>query len=479
MARVIPESARVLFWRLWDQGVSVGECSSQAGFSRTTGNRLVQAAGVARPMGQPIKDPVATRQMIDLICRGVPVRQAAKQAGLSRSNGQHWATRLNTGVNLAAVAGLAWEDTRVDIDMESPPGYRLSPRERQHIALGRAAGQTVTQIAQQINRPKSTVSRELARNTTPGGVYLFLEAEQLARQRAARPKTAKLAAPPDGEPVNRLRDWVADKLTDAKMSPEQITHRLVLEYPNDKDMRVCHETIYQAIYVQARGGLKREVEKALRQGRTYRKPRRKHSERAARIPGMIPISDRPPEVEDRAVLGHWEGDLIIGKNSASAVSTLVERVTRLTMLGYLPKDHTAASVRDAIVPLLARLPKMMRESLTWDQGSEMACHFEVADQADIDVYFADPHSPWQRGTNENTNGLLRQYMPKGTDLSIHTPEDLQAIADSLNNRPRKVLGWLTPLEAWHLMLGHQVIIGEQPAKLPDTLIPLAQRCVDP
>jgi len=303
----------------------------------------------------------------------------------------------------------------------------------------------------------------------------MLQAEQAASDRARRPKPAKLAQ------AGQLRDYVAQKLVGMnRLSPEQITHRLVLEYPFDKEMRVCHETIYQAIYVQARGGLKREVEKALRQGRTYRKPHRHEAERRGRIPGMVPISQRPADVEERLVPGDWEGDLILGSTSSgSAVATLVERVTRYTMLGYLPGDHTAASVRDAIVPLLASLPDQLRRSLTWDQGAEMACHLQVAEQADIAVYFADPHSPWQRGTNENTNGLLRQFLPKGTDLSIFTPEQLDGIADGINGRPRKTLGWLTPTEAIHLMLGHQVIIGGRPAKLPDTLIPLAQRCVDP
>ena len=337
--------------------------------------------------------------------------------------------------------------------------------------MGRHAGRSVRAIAVELGRPASTVSREIARNKAIDGVYRLVPAEEAARARAERPKNAKLAQ------EGRLRDWVVNALS-KKRSPAQIAARLRLEFPDDQEMRVCHETIYQAIYVQARGGLKREIEKATRRGGTYRKPRRKDGERRGRIPGMIPIAERPDDVEDRLVPGHWEGDLIIGKDSASAVATLVERGSRLTMLGHLPADHTAPSVRDAIVPLLTGLPDQMRKTLTWDQGSEMACHIQVAEQAGLDVYFADPHSPWQRGTNENTNGLLRQYMPKGTDLSIHTPDDLQAIAAELNDRPRKVLGWLTPNEAFHLMLGHQVTIAGRPVELPATLTPLAQRCVD-
>jgi IS30 family transposase len=358
------------------------------------------------------------------------------------------------------------------IDMEAPRGWNLGIYERQEIALGIAEGLSAAAIGRQIGRPTSTVTREIARNQDSDGQYRFLQAEQLARSRAHRVKPSKLAQP------GPLRDYVTTGLSQ-KYSPEQIAQRLRLDYPTNPEMHVCHETIYQGMYVESRGGLKREVEHALRQGRAYRHPRRKPEHRRKRIPGMIPIAERPDDVETRQVPGHWEGDLIIGKNSASAVATLVERRARYTMLGHLDTDHTAASVRDAIVPLLTGLPSQLRRTLTWDQGSEMACHFEVATHADIEVYFADPHSPWQRGTNENTNGLLRQYMPKGTDLSTYTAHDLETIANELNNRPRKVLGWLTPTEAMHLILGHTVIIGGQPAHLPDNLLPLAQRCIDP
>jgi len=410
--------------------------------------------------------------MLRLIVTGVPGGRAARLVGLHRSNGKYWAAKVRSGEPLPVFVEVEGQAGQVDIDMHAPPGFRLSARERQEIALGRAAGLTLTQISERIHRPKCTVSRELARNTSSDGRYRFLDAEQATQDRSRRPKPAKLAQ------EGRLREAVRTGLQQ-HLSPQQIVHRLVLEYPDDKEMRVCHETIYQAIYVQARGGLKREVEKTLRHGGTYRKPHHKEDERRGRIPGMIPIADRPDDVTDRLVPGHWEGDLIIGKDSASAVATLVERSTRYLMLGHLPTDHTAPAVRDAIVPLLTALPDLMRKTLTWDQGSEMACHLQVADQADIHVYFADPHSPWQRGSTENTNGLLRQFMPKGTDLTVHTPTDLQAIADDLNNRPRKTLGWLTPLEAFHLMLGHQVIIGGRQMKLPDTLTPSTQRCVDP
>jgi IS30 family transposase len=346
----------------------------------------------------------------------------------------------------------------------------LTARERERIAIGRAEKQSVRRIAREMGRPASTVSREIARNSGADGRYRVLDAERSAQERAKRPKRAKLVAD------TPLRRYVVAGLREDQ-SPEQIANRIRLEHPCDPEMRVCHETIYQAIYVESRGGLKHEMDQSLRQGRVYRQPRRATGERRGRIPGMVPIAERP-DIADRLVPGHWEGDLMIGKNNASAVATLVERRVRYPMLGHLDSDHTAPAVRDAIVPLLAALPDQVRRSLTWDQGREMACHFEVADQANIEVYFADPHSPWQRGTNENTNGLLRQYLPKGTDLSVFSSDDLQAIADRLNNRPRKVLGWLTPTEALHLTLGHTVIIGGQPAELPDNLKPLAQRCVD-
>jgi IS30 family transposase len=231
-------------------------------------------------------------------------------------------------------------------------------------------------------------------------------------------------------------------------SPEQIRNRIREDHPDDESMRVSTETIYQAIYVQACGGLKREITDALRTGRTRRKPRRSPEHRTSRfVDPMIMISQRPAEVEDRAVPGHWEGDLITGELNKSAIVTLVERTTRYVMLGHLPGgDHTAETVRDVLVDLIGTLPEHLRGSLTWDQGAEMAAHKAFKIATGVPVYFCDPASPWQRGSNENTNGLLRQYFPKGTDLTAYGPEDLEHVAQKLNGRPRKTLGWKTPAE---------------------------------
>jgi IS30 family transposase len=232
-----------------------------------------------------------------------------------------------------------------------------------------------------------------------------------------------------------------------RWSPEQISRKLVRMFPNDPEMRVSPETIYQALYLQARGGLKREVQAALRTGRARRKPHKDPQQRQSRfVDPMVMISERPAEVKDRAVPGHWEGDLITGANNQSAIGTLVERTTRYVMLVHLSGDHTAETVRDGLIATMSTLPDHLRGSLTWDQGAEMAAHKSFTLATDMQVYFCDPGSPWQRGSNENTNGLLRQYFEKGTDLSIYGPEDLEHVAQELNGRPRKTLDWDTPAE---------------------------------
>ena len=334
-------------------------------------------------------------------------------------------------------------------DREPPSGRRLTFAEREEIALLKAGGAGVRQIARAVGRPASTVSRELARNTS-GDRYRATTAQQRADQAARRPKPSKLAT------SLRLRRWVQDRLED-KLSPEQIAGRLRVEFPDDEEMRVSHEAIYQALFVQGRGALRRELTASLRTGRALRKPRamgraEKSVRQRDRIKDMVMISERPAEVADRAIPGHWEGDLITGKENRSAIGTLVERTTRFTMLLHLPDigpgSHGAAAVEKAMVEAMADLPEFLRLSVTWDQGIEMANHLRIAAATDLDIYFCDPASPWQRGTNENTNGLLRQYFPKGTDLSFHGPGILANVARELNNRPRKTLGFHTPAEAF-------------------------------
>ena len=320
----------------------------------------------------------------------------------------------------------------------------LDPRfltlvERELIADLRRQGASLRAIGRELGRAASTVKRELDARSVDG-VYRPYAAQRAWAASRPRRRTSKLAE--DGP----LRQYVSDGLA-KRWSPEQISHALTKEHPHDEGMRVSTETIYQAIYVQARGGLRREVTHALRTGRARRVPHQRPDQRRARfIDPMVMISERPAEVADRAVPGHWEGDLIVGTGSRSAIVTLVERSTRYVLLGHLPGGHSAEQVRDVLVPLIASLPAHLRGSLTWDQGTEMAAHKQFTIATNVPVYFCDPHSPWQRGSNENTNGLLRQYFPKGTDLSLHGPEDLEHVAQQLNARPRKTLDWDTPAE---------------------------------
>jgi transposase, IS30 family len=318
-------------------------------------------------------------------------------------------------------------------------GRYLSVAEREEIAAGVAAGEPLAVIAVRLGRSRSTVSREVRRNGCRGR-YRALAAQAQAQERARRPKMARLAG------NARLRGWVQARLEE-RWSPEQISVMLEREFPGEPEMRVSHETIYQAIYVQGRGALRRELAACLRTGRALRKPRRKAGERRGRILGMVMISERPAEAADRAVPGHWEGDLIIGAGNKSAIGTLVERSTRFVMLLHLPDGYGPGQVAAAMTAAMGGLPTALRRSLTWDQGAEMAGHAQITVATDLDIYFCDPHSPWQRGSNENTNGLLRQYFPKGTDLSAHSREHLDAVAAELNARPRKTLGWRTPAQA--------------------------------
>ena len=331
----------------------------------------------------------------------------------------------------------------------TPPRLRLSFEERCRIEALKAAGLSQAEIARRLDRDPATISRELRRNRTvrAAGAYQASNAQAKADQRARRPKPAKLAT------NLRLRQEVQTRLK-INHSPEQIAERLREDFPDDAEMWVSHETIYQALYIQGRGALKRELVKHLRTGRALRKPRRASGEGRGRIPGMVNISERPAEVEDRAVPGHWEGDLIVGKHNASAIGTLVERATGFVMLLHLPDDHGALAVQEAMADKMSQLPQILRQTLTWDQGIEMANHVQIAAATDLAIYFCDPHSPWQRGSNENTNGLLRQYFPKGTDLSVHGAGYLDYVAAELNNRPRKRHNWKTPAEKLDQLLSN-------------------------
>ena len=440
------------------------------------------AARAGRPaMRSPGRPPVARREhrrrFWVAIARGMPSEDAGIEAGVSPAVGTRW-FRDSGGIRPVSLA--------------PPSGRYLSFAEREEIAILRVRRCGVREIARRTGRSPSTISRELRRNAaTRGGrlEYRAVAAQWHADLRARRPKTAKLAANqvlreyvqdrlagtiarPGGEAVpgpdvrwiGRRHGRRADRRWARSWSPEQIANRLRADFPDDESMRVSHEAIYQALYVQGRGALRRELTAYLRTGRALRVPRARTRGRGRKfVTPEIMISQRPAEAADRAVPGHWEGDLIVGLNS-SAIGTLVERSTRFTMLLHLPPmqghgisprakngpalaGHGAEAVRDAIASAIITLPAQLRRSLTWDQGAEMAGHARLRIDTGIEIYFCDPHSPWQRGTNENTNGLLRQYFPKGTDLSRHSPGDLAAVAAALNSRPRKTLGWKTPAEA--------------------------------
>ena len=416
-----------------------------------------------------------------LIARGRSSESAGSDVGISMAVAARW-FRQSGGMPPSHLSASA-----------TPVSARyLSFAEREQLALLRVQGVGVRACARLLGRAASTISRELRRNavTRSGGFdYRALPAQWHAERSARRPKIAKLVARP------ALRAYVEARLAGliaapragaipgpsvrwtgrrqgrrqhrrwaTAWSPAQIAHRLRLDFPHDLSMRISHEAIYQALYVQSRGALRRELTAYLRTGRPLRVPHARTRGRGKQfVTPELMISERPPEIADRAVPGHWEGDLILGLKS-SAIGTLVERTTRFTILLHLPRlkghgtaarvkngpplaGHGAEAVRDAITAAIATLPAQLRRSLTWDQGAEMAQHARLRIETGIAVYFCDPQSPWQRGTNENTNGLLRQYFPKGTNLSAHRASDLLAVATALNTRPRQTLGWRTPAEA--------------------------------
>ncbi|WP_215456950.1 IS30 family transposase [Streptomyces sp. ATCC 21386] len=376
-----------------------------------------------------------------LVQQGYSNKEACRLVGIDARTGRKWRNGRSADRRQKAAPPIN------AVVPPSGPSRYLREADRIHIADRLREKATVRAIAAELGRSPSTVSREIRRNRHPGnGQYRPHAAQARADARRPRPKPGRTGQNPE------LRNFIQDHL-DLRWSPEQICQALRAQSPQRPEMHVVHETVYQPLYVQGRGELRRELARALRTGRTRRKPRRQAQQRQPRFSTpMVMISERPAEAEDRAVPGHWEGDLIIGKDGKSAIGTLVERATRYVMLLHLPGDHSAESVRDALVTTVQTLPSHLRRSLTWDQGSEMGAHGGFTIATGIPVYFCDPASPWQRGSNENTNGLLRQYFPKGTDLSLHTPEHLTAVATELNGRPRKTLGWETPAERLHKLL---------------------------
>jgi IS30 family transposase len=323
-------------------------------------------------------------------------------------------------------------------------GTEILAEEREVISRELAGGRSYRSIGRLLNRDHTVVSREVARN---GGrsAYRAIPAQRQADENRARPKQRLLEE-------NRVLHDAVNSGLEQKWSPKQISKRLRQDFPDDDTMRVSHETIYQCLYLQARGELRTQLKLALRQGRTRRINRSRTTVATGKILDMVNISERPVKADDRAVPGFWEGDLIIGKGGKSQIATLVERTSRYVMLIRIPYDRTAQRVATLLARKMETLPDFLRNSVTWDQGKEMAAHASFTMKTGIDVYFCDPHSPWQRGTNENTNGLLRQYFPKGTDLSGYTQVELDAVADELNNRPRQTLDWLKPTEVLNKFL---------------------------
>jgi IS30 family transposase len=442
------------------------------------------------PLPSPGRPPVAGRAELQRFWLGIAQGITSEDAALAADISQPVGTRL-----FRQAGGMAPAMFRAST--KPPSGRYLSFAEREEIALLRVQGLSRHEIGRRLGRSTSTISREIRRNaaTRSGGLeYRASTAQWHAERSARRPKPTKLAL------NTSLRAYVEQRLAGVVMSPrgaavpgpavpwkgrrhgrrkdrrwarawspEQIARRLPVDFPDDKRMRISHEAIYQALFVQGRGALRRELSACLRTGRVLRIPRARVRRRGKSfVSPEIMISRRPVEAADRAVPGHWEGDLILGLDS-SAIGTLVERTTRFTMLLHLPRlaghgegprikngpalaGHGAEAVRDAITRSIITLPEALRRSLTWDQGAEMAQHDRLKIDAGVQVYFCDPQSPWQRGTNENTNGLLRQYFPRGTDLSIHSADEIAAVAAVLNARPRKTLGWKTPAEALDALL---------------------------
>jgi len=395
-------------------------------------------------MVRPSAPARVRRAFWERVRAGDSVEVAAATVGTSRPTAYRWVADAG-GVN-----PFRPEPSSASLTV----GRFLSFEERELIAMLTASGVGLREIGRRLNRSASTISRELGRAGTAG--YRPSAAQSMVDRSRHRRRPERVKLRQNHRLRERVQGWLGEQY-----SPEQIAARLRIDYPDDPEMRVSAETIYQAIYVQARGGLNRELATALRTGRTMRKPRRVSGERSPRFSvGMVMISERPAEADDRAVPGHWEGDLIMGSTaSGSAIGTLVERTTGFLMLLHLPDGHTAEHVAEAMSAKITQLPVALRRSLTWDQGAEMARHDKITANTGIPVFFCDPHSPWQRGTNENTNGLLRQYFPKGTNLSLLPLEVLDEVAHQMNHRPRKRHGFLTPAEVLTTLLNDNNTTG--------------------
>lgn len=433
-SKQVPESARGEFLAGLRSGLSVSAAATVAGVSHSTGNRWAQAVGHrASTKHRGIRYSPASRELFwAALHSGASPAEASVAAGVSQYAGQSWVKQAGYVPRTAAPAEPV---SLVEARSRAP----LTFIERFHLEELLEAGCEPRRAAEVLARHRDTVSREIAKGMTTSG-YRARVGQQVAEANRARPKPRKLLA----NPV--LLDEVVARLTQ-RHSPEQIAGRLRQEFPDDPEMWVSHETIYQAVYVQPRGELAKLVKTALRTGRTQRKAQGRNLTGTGQIKDMINISERPKEADDRAIPGHWEGDLILGSTaSASAIGTLVERTTGFVVLLHLPEDRTAATLADAMTAKVPEIPEILRRSLTWDQGKEMALHTKITEATGLPIYFCDPHSPWQRGTNENTNGLLRQYFPKGTDLSFYGPGWLDQVAAELNARPRKRHNWRTPAE---------------------------------
>jgi IS30 family transposase len=385
-------------------------------------------------MGRPGFPRERVREVLDALASGLNPQQAARVSGVSKS----YAYLLHHRVGgVYRPSGTTYSERY------------LSREQRYELARLLDSGLSQRAAAVRLGCAPSTVSRELARNSGPAGGYQPERADRLAWERQRRPKPSKIASSPE------LRAQV-QRLLDRRFSPEQVSGRLRLLHPDNAGMQVSHESIYQSIYVFPRGELRRELKASLRSGRAVRRVRGRRETRGA-IRDAVSIHDRPEEVEGRLIPGHHEGDLIMGSTaSKSAVGTIVERTTGYLTLLPLQQGHNATQVADAIVEQLSALPEWFVKTLTWDRGFELARHSSITARTGIDVYFADPYSPWQRGSNENTNGLIREYLPKSTDLSVHTPADLAEVADALNDRPRKRLGFYTPREAFAKLLSEDL-----------------------